>query len=254
VSDCSNRVPASSSNLPDAMQVILTRPEGENEALAERLKDHEVLIVPLIQLSGLALSDEMKKAATDLDLFDEIIFVSKTAVRFAMPLLESYWPQWPLKLNWLAVGSGTAAALEPFGVRAGFPEKAGSEGLLSLPELTEVKDHRILISRGHGGRELLAIELGRRGAKVEYLETYERVALKQPELTGISNGAVLVVTSAEIMESALAQLAGRESVMQIVVPSERIESLALDRGFMNVVNARGASEQALYDAVMSCSR
>ncbi|MBL6689794.1 MAG: uroporphyrinogen-III synthase [Pseudomonadales bacterium] len=236
------------------MQVILTRPEGENEALAERLKDHEVLTLPLIQLLELPQSEVMKKTVTDLDLFDEIIFVSKSAVRHAMPLLEIYWPQWPLKLNWLAVGEGTAAALESFGVRASFPGQAGSEGLLALPELIEVNGHRILISRGRGGRELLASELARRGARVEYLETYERIELEQPGLTGIQDGAVLVVTSAEIMESAITQLAGREKVMQVVVPSERIESLALDRGFCNVVNARGASEQSLYDAVMSCIR
>lgn len=236
------------------MQVILTRPEGENEALAERLIGHEVLTLPLIQLSELPLSEVMKKTVTDLDLFDEIIFVSKSAVRYAMPLLDSYWPQWPLKLKWLAVGESTAAQLEPFGVHPSYPLQPGSEGLLALPELSEVDRHRILISRGRGGRELLASELGRRGARVEYLETYERVALKQPGLAGIQEGAVLVVTSAEILESAITQLAGCEKTMQVVVPSERIESIARDRGFPNVINARGASEQALYDAVMSCNR
>ncbi len=236
------------------MTVILTRPEGENELLARRLADFDVLTLPLIRLSELPLASGQKKIITDLDLFDEIIFVSKSAVRFAMPHLENYWPQWPLRLVWLAVGSGTAEELEAFSVRACFPSSAGSEGLLALPELQDVSGHRILISRGKGGRELLATELVRRGASVEYLESYERSPLVQSQLATVPDGSTLVATSAEIMESAFGQLNGRQSVMNIVVPSERIETLARERGFMKVVNARGASEQALYDAVMSCCK
>lgn len=234
------------------MTIVLTRPHGENEVLASRLSSFEdVSVLPLIKLSGLPLSAGLKKTATDLDLFDEIIFVSKSAVRFSMPQLESYWPQWPIKLRWLAVGRGTADLLEGFDVPVSFPEVAGSEGLLEMPELQQVADHRILISRGKGGRELLANTLIQRGADVEYYESYERGPLQQSEFPLISDHSVLVVTSAEIMESALNQLNGRESKMTIVVPSSRIELLAAERGFGRVINAHGASEQALYDAVVN---
>lgn len=232
-------------------KVILTRPQGENEGLAARLSEFDVTILPLIKLSGTALTESMKKTATDLDLFDEIIFVSKSAVKFAMPHLESYWPQWPLKLKWLAVGVGTAQALAPFGVQASFPQTAGSEGLLALEELRKVDGHRILIARGSGGRELLATELTQRGADVHYFESYERTPVPQPLLKDIDAGSILVATSAEIMQSALEQLEGKQGKLNLVVPSERIEALAVQQGFGRVLNARGASEQALYDAVVS---
>ena len=235
------------------MAVVLTRPEGENEGLRQRLSAFDVVVLPLIELLALPLDEATRKTAMALDLFDEIVFVSKSAVRFSMPCLERYWPQWPLKPRWLAVGSGTAAALESHNITAGFPDLAGSEGLLRLQALQEVGGHRVLISRGRGGRELLADELTGRGAAVEYLETYERRSVVQPELRELAAGSTLVVTSSEILETAVRQLRGRQKTMHVVVPSERIETLARDSGFAQVVNARGASEQALYDAVQMVS-
>ena len=44
---------------------------------------------------------------------------------------------------------------------------------------------------------------------------------------------------------------GKQDKLNLIVPSERIEALAAKKGFKRVVNARGASEQALYDAVVS---
>ena len=235
------------------MTVVLTRPEGENEGLRQRLSAFDVAVLPLIELLALPLDEATRKTAMALDLFDEIVFVSKSAVRFSMPCLERYWPQWPLKPRWLAVGSGTAAALESHNIAAGFPDLAGSEGLLRLQALQEVGGHRVLISRGKGGRELLADELTGRGAVVEYLETYERRSVVQPELRELAAGSTLVVTSSEILQTAVSQLRGRQKTMHVVVPSERIETLARDSGFAQVVNARGASEQALYDAVQMVS-
>ena len=236
------------------MPIVLTRPEGENESLRRRLSAFDVLVLPLIELLALPLDEEVKKKAMDLDLFDEIVFVSRNAVRFGMPCLEPYWPQWPLKLKWLAVGGGTAEALASRNITAEFPDSAGSEGLLRLPTLQEVGGHRILISRGRGGRELLAAELAGRGALVEYLETYERRPVMQPGLEELPAGSTLVVTSAEILETAVSQLGGRQQGMKVVVPSERIATLARDSGFALVVNADGASGQALYDGVQTCCR
>lgn len=234
------------------MTIVLTRPEGENEGLAKRLSEIEdVLVLPLIKLSAKPMNPQLKQTAMDLDLYDEIIFVSKSAVRFSMPQLERYWPQWPLKLRWLAVGSGTANMLKDYEVPVTFPETAGSEGLLSMSELQDVAGHRVLISRGSGGRELLATTLARRGATVDYYESYERGAQSQSELFNIPDGSILVATSAEIMNSAHEQLKGRHSEMTMIVPSDRIESLAETLGFRRVRNAHGASEQALYDAVVN---
>ena len=136
--------------------VLLTRPKGENESLAALLggEEADILIRPLIELSAIKVTPEEKQRVMNIDQQDVVIFVSKSSVRYALPLLENYWPQWPLALRWLAVGPGTAEALAGFGIQAAYPRIAGSQGLLELPALRAVSGGKVLIVRGVGGREL----------------------------------------------------------------------------------------------------
>ncbi len=231
--------------------VFLTRPEGENEALGAMLRGFDVRIHPLLKLSGLSESPDLKTLVLDLDHFDLLIFVSKSAVRFGMPLLDRYWVAWPIGLAWLAVGAGTAAALREYGVQVAYPEKAGSEGLLNLPELAAVAGKKALIVRGRGGRELLAETLKARGASVSYLEAYERVTLL-PTLVDVPKGAMVVATSGEILAAAAKTLGEKLAEVSVIVPSERIAEQAVALGAGYVENAAGASDQALYDAILRC--
>ena len=233
--------------------VLLTRPDGENEALARRLaaSSVKVSIRPLIRLSAEPLSAAIKQTAIDLDLIDLIVFVSKSAVTHGMPVLDSYWPQWPQKLEWFAVGEGTAELLREHGVRAFHPEKAGSEGLLGLPGLQDIAGKRVLIVRGSGGRELLASELKRRGARVGYWEIYRRDPVSYKgwdEL--VTEDMIAVATSTEICLHLASELKRLATRIHLVVASARIAEAAGDPGFKSISIAAGASEQALYDAVM----
>lgn len=234
------------------MSILLTRPAGENETLATHLAAlrDDVVICPLIELSPIPVDESLKQAAMNLDHNDLIVFVSKSGVRFAMPLLDQYWPQWPAALVWLAVGAGTAHALEPYGVRAKCPDVAGSEGLLELPELGSVTGRQVVIVRGRGGRELLGNELIRRGATVNYLEVYERILLQEQQLVLAPPGSCVVLTSAEILENFCGQVGDRVVDFSAIVPSARIADIAGKAGFRRVENAGGASDQALYDAVL----
>ena len=82
------------------------------------------------------------------------------------------------------------------------PAPAGSESLLAMPEMHKVKNQRIFLFRGIGGRELLAQTLRNRGASVCYIECYERrqsdsdpAALRRAEQKG--NLDVIVTTSVD---------------------------------------------------------
>lgn len=212
-----------------------------------------VSIRPLIEITGLDdPGQQQKQQVIDLDHYDHIIFVSKSAVRFGMPLLEAYWPQWPVALKWYAVGQGTASELADHDVRAAFPERPGSEGLLQLASLLEVKDDRVLIVRGVGGRDLLADTLAGRGARVDYLEIYQRQALRYPDWDQwpqAGHEGVLVITSLGVLESFLEQFEGDPTSLSVVTVSQRISDVARTAGFHQVLNAGGASDQALYDAI-----
>ena len=231
--------------------VLLTRPPGANESLAVLFRAFGLspIICPLIELLEKPVDQEMKRISLDLDRYDKIIFVSKSSVSFGLPLLENYWPQWPISLEWFSVGQGTAEALNQYGVVASFPDLAGSEGLLALGGLQKVAGEQILIVRGAGGRELLGRSLGESGASVTYLETYRRRLLKH-DFSNLVPGTIVILTSAEFLENFVSLSGDRLREYHVVVPSPRLEDIAQSYGFQQVTNAGGASNEALYDAVI----
>ena len=231
--------------------ILLTRPPGANKSLADLFRADGLLPVvrPLIELAEKPLDLEMKRIALDLDRYDKIIFVSKSSVSFGLPLLENHWPQWPISLEWFSVGRGTAEALSQYGVVASFPDLAGSEGLLALAGLQKVAGEQILIVRGAGGRELLGRSLGESGASVTYLETYRRQLL-QHDFSNLPVSTIVVLTSAEILENFTSLSSNSLRGYHAVVPSSRLEQIARTHFFQGVTNAGGASDEALYDAVI----
>jgi uroporphyrinogen-III synthase len=204
----------------------------------------------MISLSPLVVTPALRKTAMDMDQVDVIIFVSKNSVRYAMPLLETYWPQFPEALAWVTVGPGTAEELSRYDVTATFPSTPGSEGVLALPELQNVSGRRVLIVRGQGGRELMAASLRARGAEVLYWELYERKPVHYDDWSVLEADAVVILTSVEALQQFGGEVSDR-SGLTAVVASARIAEAAQAMGFQLVVNAGAASDQALYDAVMA---
>ena len=167
-----------------------------------------------------------------------------------MAQLEEYWPQWPLNLQWLAVGRATGAALAAYDLPVVFPSEASSEGLLKLSELRAVRDHRTLIVRGKGGRETLKEGLVSRGAKVEYLEVYERMALDPPVSAFlIGDDVVALVYSGEGLQH-LANLVGTTAYnYTLIVPSARLRELAIGLGFAKVEVANNQEDESMIDVL-----
>lgn len=240
------------------INVFLTRPQGENEQLTNKLDPSlfNVLERPLIELLDVKPDSVIREVAMNLDQWDLIVFVSKSAVRSGMPILDIYWPQWPQYLKWLAVGEGTAALLKDWQVAAVFPEKAGSEGLLALEALQAVNNRKVLIVRGSGGRELLATTLKQRGAEVDYWEVYRRQPVQQDfpllDKDGADDGGIAVATSGEILEQLTTQLGEVTQSLQLVTVSERIAEAA-EGHFDAIEIAAGASDEALYEAIKACA-
>ena len=115
-----------------------------------------------------------------------------------------------------------------------------------------------MIVRGRGGRELLAEELSRRGATVDYLETYERKEVSYGEELSSSlfdNGVDLaVVTSAQGLAHLFSSLSTREiDTLHLVVPSVRIAQLAKESGCPHVHESDGADDEALLQSILKAT-
>ncbi|WP_394130146.1 uroporphyrinogen-III synthase [Shewanella maritima] len=233
------------------MRVLLTRPEGRNQAMSEQLQLRSIahLITPMIEV----ISSNQPVDSHLLQQAEILIFVSTNAVEFAAKQLTNGFPQ---HCHYFAVGNATADLLESFGlaVTRAPSSSQDSEGLLSLTELQQVNQQNVLIVRGNGGRETIAEQLRLRGAHVSYWETYTRQ--RPQELDNHTcqqwvdfNIDTIVVTSGEILSN-LVNLLPKELFAwfrscHIIVPSTRVELQALELGLINVSNAQGANTQAI---------
>jgi len=211
---------------------------------------------PLIDIRPLPeRTPAQRRLVLDLDRFDTLIVVSGNAVRHGMHWLETYWPQMPAGPNWLTVGAGSAEHLDEYGIEAQFPRREmNSEGLLALPALRQVKDRRILIVKGEGGRSYLREQLTRRGARVEELSVYRREPPRRSEgelyeLLRAEHCGALLLGSGEALHNMVSLLARRELAdvggLLMVVPGPRVAAIAREFGFARVAAAANATDAAM---------
>ena len=243
------------------LSVLVTRPEGQGQALADRLQASglDVLLFPTLKIQPKALTPVEQQCVESLDRYGHVICVSANAAKMGVELLADYWPQWPVEQQWVAVGPATYDAMQGWGLgEVLLPAGAShSEGVLALAELENLDDQKVLILRGVSGRELLAKTLRERGATVDYLELYER---KVPEITqsGLSNKLpewlysdakkVIVVTSGDGLKNLMSMAKGQERELlttPLVVVSQRLADFAKLQGFVTVQVANGASDDAI---------
>jgi uroporphyrinogen-III synthase len=158
--------------------IVVTRPAGQSGRLASLLAaaGGTPIVFPLIDIRPASDVTVARDSFGRIGEYDLVVFVSANAVEHGCALLPP-GAALPSASCIAAVGVGTARALKAYGVsRVLLPaERYDSEGLLALPELTDVAGKRVLIVRGVGGRELLAATLAARGANVDYAECYERM-------------------------------------------------------------------------------
>jgi uroporphyrinogen-III synthase len=158
--------------------IVVTRPAGQSERLASLIAaaGGTPIVFPLIDIRPASDVTVARDCLGRIGEYDLVVFVSPNAVQHGFTLLPPAvaLPSAPCIA---AVGAGTARALKARGVSQVLlpAERYDSEGLLALPQLTDMAGKRVLIVRGVGGRELLAETLTARGASVDYAECYERM-------------------------------------------------------------------------------
>lgn len=244
------------------LRILVTRPAAKSEQLANTLNAlagvGHVEVEPLFSYqegSDLATLAE-RIARYQKAQHPKFIFVSQQAVTAAFNKLPlAHWPQ---QSDYIAVGKGTQKALEQIGIKEVLiPDREEtSEGLLALPELTEVSNKKILIVRGESGRELLKTALTERGAQVEYAQVYKRVwhTFTKEQVASWQQLALntAVITSKESLEHWAETLGSSAEYWQqtlLIVASERIANRAKALGFKRVIDAKGASDKAIVSAL-----
>lgn len=241
-------------NPPNDAPIVITRPQGRSNALESALLDQgrQVHCLPLVHIQALDNQD-IRSCFMNLDDYRFVFPVSANAVDVAMPWVDSYWPQMPVGLRWLAVGPASKLALQNHDVASSdilMPNtEYCSEGLLELEELQATqRADKVLILRAKTGRSLLAEVLEKRGFKVQLLTLYERVEITHTEQDwqrALIKPAVIQLNSAESLDIALKQYPDLgQLALGALVPSKRI-ALKAESYFKQVWISRSACDADL---------
>ncbi len=161
-------------------RIIITRARGQSEPLAAALTGlgAQVVAFPTIEIRPPKSWKPLDAAIRRLKDFQYLLVTS-------VPGVENFFSR--LRVCGLdaralggirvgAIGPGTAAALEKFGLRADLiPREYAAEGLLEALSGKRVKGKSILIPRARVARDILPATLRRRGARVKVVEAYHTV-------------------------------------------------------------------------------
>ncbi|OIN14271.1 uroporphyrinogen-III synthase [Oceanisphaera psychrotolerans] len=239
---------------------LVVRPEPQATSLSQALlaAGHQPVVSPLLSfVEGVEL-DRLPALLADLSARDYVIAVSVQAVNFADNALKQQGSSWP-DAHYIAVGEATGNAFDSVGVPgATVPDDPRSEGVISLPELRQLTGRRVVILRGNGGRHLIAPTLMQAGALVDYCEVYRRHYHPDPNGTLVkswqSQGVDSIIITSGGLLNHLVQLTATSArdwltSRLLIVPSIRVALEARELGFTQVINAEGASNQALIDAL-----
>lgn len=221
--------------------IAITRPVDQAADLTKGILQAggNPISFPLLAIAPLENHATFDSVIETLPTCDWIVFISSNAVQQGMPRIAARFPQLPSGLRFAAIGPATAQELARYGVDQVLtpPARFDSESLLACPEFKDMRQQRIVIVRGVGGRELLAETLRERGAEVVFAECYRRVnpqhdAGKLPELWQNDRLHAMVVTSSEALRNLL-QLAPEASWVRnilICVNHARIAETARQSG------------------------
>ena len=239
------------------LQILVTRPLPAGAVLCEKINaaGYQAIAFPTLVFLPAPDTKTFNQTLKELAQNDWLIFISPQAVTAASAAIHKQLPSWPTQLNIAAVGEGTAQALQAANFPPALypPSRWDSEGLLALPEFSNLTGKRCVLVRGAKGRELLADELTARGAQVSHLIAYER-GLPRVDSKKIvrqlqnHNLALSICTSSEGMQNLLTLVAAAQTellALPLVVISERMRAQAREMGFKTILLAQNASHDAI---------
>ena len=184
-----------------SVTVLVTRAPHQAGPLCELIEQANGIAVrfPVTTICEVENQAQLGSAVAHVPQADKVIFVSPNAVEFGLKALKTHAIRIDPPTEILAIGPGTANRLREQGLPvSGIPlDQFNSEGLLKLPQLVQVQGQKVVIFRGEGGRERLHDRLVALGARVDYVECYQRSLPEQIDTRAITmwrNGEIDVVT------------------------------------------------------------
>ena len=193
-------------------KIVVTRAQDQAGSLSHKLHALGATVIeyPVIELAPPEDTSAIDAAIARLHEYDWLIFTSVNGVRFFLDRLDaSQTDLRSLRAKLCAIGPATKAALEALHLKVDLlPEEYVAESLVAAFAGISLEGKRVLLPRAAMARDVVPVELGKRGAIVEVVEAY-RTRVPQSPAKVIQNADWLTFTSSSTVKNFLA-LAGRE--------------------------------------------
>ncbi|MBE9516412.1 MAG: uroporphyrinogen-III synthase [Proteobacteria bacterium] len=239
-------------------RILVTRPAHQAGPLTEAIEQAggQARLFPALAIGPKPLSEPERQQLHELDQVDTAFFISPNAVHHAFDTINKEGLTLPANIRLACVGAGSEQALAKHGYTNVIrPEHSfTSEGLLSRPEFSDMQGKRVLIFRGNGGRELLKQTLEARGARVNYIECYQRMlpdedpAPLNQMITGDELDAVSVTSSdalRNLLQLTRDDLHPRLKNLPVFVVSPRMAKVAAELGFDHIHTSKRATDEEI---------
>jgi len=242
-------------------RIVTTRAKGQADALTTRLHalGADVLEMPTIEIQPAEDYGPLDRALAELASYDWLIFTSANGVRFFLERLDQSGVDLrALRARICAIGPATRAAVEALHLKVDLMgTEYVAEGLLQAFAAHDLAGRRVLLPRAAVARDLVPVELARRGAQVDVVEAYRTVMPEDAgsQATRIFHGArhpdCITFTSSSTVRNFVA-LAGADALAGVKVASIGPVTTATARGLGIAVDAeaRVFTVDGLADAVL----
>jgi uroporphyrinogen III methyltransferase/synthase len=242
-------------------RIVTTRAKGQTDSLTARLHalGAEVLEMPTIEIRPAADYGPLDRALAELASYDWLIFTSANGVRFFLERLDrSGVDLRALRARICAIGPATRAAVEALHLKVDLMGREYvAEGLLEAFAAHDLAGRRVLLPRAAVARDLVPVELARRGAQVDVVEAY-RTAMPEDaaaQAARIFHGErkpdCITFTSSSTVRNFVA-IAGADALAGVKVASIGPVTTATARGLGIAADAeaRMFTVDGLVDAVL----
>jgi uroporphyrinogen III methyltransferase/synthase len=160
-------------------RIVVTRAREQADALAARLEalGAHAIELPTIEIRPAADPAPLDHAIANLASYDWLVFTSATGVRCFVERLDASAFDWrSLRARICAIGPATRAVIEDLHLKVDLMgAEYVAEGLVAAFTNHDLAGRKILLPRAAVARDLVPVELTRRGAQVDVVEAYRTV-------------------------------------------------------------------------------
>ncbi len=166
--------------------VVVTRAGSQAGSFSAALRalGANVVELPTIETQVVPAGGPLDEAISDLAAYDWLIFTSANGVRYFVERLDqSKSDLRDLRAKICCIGPATAAAVRELHLKVDLlPEQFVAEGVLAAFEPYDLDGKRVLLPRAALARDVLPLELEKRGARVHVAPAYGTVLPEASEV------------------------------------------------------------------------